>query len=170
MSGLSTNESLMVYFNFLCILFKHNLSTSSASKHKPNEVLKSLDKFLLHSQPQLKFWVHFSWASRLCQHVRVFFYKWPKTLMLCETLGVSGLYYWWSFFPLMVNNLSSTYWEMTCWLTLLSNMTPSISLFFIVLLTTTLKTFPIKMKRYENNRTPLLNSFSNWESWQWKCH
>jgi hypothetical protein len=55
MSGLSTNESLMVYFNFLSILSKDNLSTSSASKHKPNEVPKSLDKFLPHAQPQLKF-------------------------------------------------------------------------------------------------------------------
>ncbi len=45
-------------------------------------------------------------------------------------------------FPLMVNNLSSTYWEMT----------PSISLFFIVLFTITLKVFPIKMKRYKTIR------------------
>jgi len=54
-----------------------------------------------------------------------------------------------SLFPLMVNNLSFVYWETTCWLTLLSSMTPSISLFSIVLFIITLKAFPIKMKRYK---------------------
>ncbi len=52
-------------------------------------------------------------------------------------------------FPLMVNNLSFAYWETTCWLTLLSSMTPSIFLLSIVLFTITLKVFPIKMKRYK---------------------
>jgi len=55
MSALPTNESLMLYFNFLSILSKNNLLTSSASKHKSNEVPKSLDKFLPHAQPQAKF-------------------------------------------------------------------------------------------------------------------
>jgi hypothetical protein len=54
MNALPTNESLMVYFNFLSILSKTNLSTSSASKHKPNKIPKKLGQIFASSSTPSK--------------------------------------------------------------------------------------------------------------------
>jgi hypothetical protein len=151
MSVIRVSESLIIdkYFNFLSILFKRNLSTRSVSKHKTNKLPKSLDKSLSCAQTQVKYQVNFDQVPLgLCQYARLLLSLisrlnftlnfWSKQIILLMVL--SSL--------LMVNDVSFGYYDVTCWLHLLGNMTPLISLLSIACLTSTLKTSPIVMKRY----------------------
>jgi hypothetical protein len=88
-----------------------------------------------------------------------FFYKWPQTLMLCVTLQVCGLYYWWSSLPFDGEQFV---------IYILGN-DPLNFFIFHSSLHYYIESFSNQNEKIQNYKTSFLNSFSNWESWQWNA-